>query len=410
MSNILEIKNISKSFKDYSSEFKRILSWFGFNFQPTEEHHVLKDINFSVAPGEAVGIIGLNGAGKSTLLKIITGTLKPSTGSVHIGGRVSAILELGMGFQPDMTGRQNVYHSAGLMGFTNEQIDIVINEIEEFAEIGEYFDQPSRIYSSGMQVRVAFAVATAYRPEILIIDEALSVGDSYFQHKSFERINSFQKQGTSLLFVSHDKAAILALCNKAILLKSGKIEMSGEPELVMDYYNALIIKKNDTVIEVTEKNNKTTVTSGNKYAYVESIKLFNSENKTDEMIKVGDDINLVVKVKIEENIKSLTLGYMIKDRTGQEIFGTNTKYTRQVLQECKKNETYEFIIGFKASIGAGSYSISTALVDTDGATLFNNYEWNENALVFEVVNATHNHFVGSCWMPPNIKINKEAKQ
>ena len=164
MSNILEVSNLSKSFKNYSGEWKRILSWFGFGFKPAEEHHILKHINFSIAPGEAVGIVGQNGAGKSTLLKIITGTLKPSEGRVKVNGRISAILELGMGFHPDMTGRQNVYHSAGLMGFTHQQIDAVIDELEAFAEIGEYFDQPVRTYSSGMQMRIAFGVATAYRP------------------------------------------------------------------------------------------------------------------------------------------------------------------------------------------------------------------------------------------------------
>jgi len=184
MSNIIEVKNISKSFKDYSSEWSRVFSWFGLSTSAIEEHKVLKHIGFSIATGEAVGIVGQNGAGKSTLLKIITGTLKPSTGTVAIHGRISAILELGMGFHPDLTGRQNVYHSAGLMGFNYEKITSAIDDLENFAEIGEYFDQPVRTYSSGMQMRVAFGVATMYRPEILIVDEALSVGDTYFQHKT----------------------------------------------------------------------------------------------------------------------------------------------------------------------------------------------------------------------------------
>ncbi|WP_305464061.1 ABC transporter ATP-binding protein [Photobacterium leiognathi] len=172
MSSVLEVKNVGKSFKEYNSELIRISSWFGLNPKPIQENKILKNINFSVSPGEAVGIVGQNGAGKSTLLKMITGTLKPSSGSIHVTGRLSAILELGMGFHPDLTGRQNVYHSAGLMGFSQEQIDAVIDDLEAFAEIGEYFDQPVRTYSSGMQMRVAFGVVTAYRPEILIVDEA----------------------------------------------------------------------------------------------------------------------------------------------------------------------------------------------------------------------------------------------
>ena len=219
---ILNINQVGKAYRSYGSEWRRVLTWFGAPFKPLTEHWTLQNISFQIKAGEAVGIVGQNGAGKSTLLKIITGTLKPSTGTVTHHGRIAAILELGMGFHPDLTGRQNAYHAAGLMGYTQDQIDSVINGIEQFAEINEYFDQPVRLYSSGMQVRVAFAVATAFRPDILIVDEALSVGDAYFQHKSFERIKQFRTQGTSLLFVSHDKAAVLALCDRAILLEEGQ--------------------------------------------------------------------------------------------------------------------------------------------------------------------------------------------
>ncbi|OYZ65011.1 MAG: sugar ABC transporter ATP-binding protein, partial [Sulfuricurvum sp. 24-42-5] len=231
---VLEINNIGKAYRSYSSNFMRFASWFGLKTKSVQETWTLKHINFKLMSGEAVGIIGQNGAGKSTLLKIITGTLKPSTGDIVVRGKIAAILELGMGFHPDLTGRQNTYHAAGLMGYTHEQIDGVIDDIEVFAEIGEYFEQPVRVYSSGMQVRVAFAVATAFRPEVLIIDEALSVGDAYFQHKSFERIKQFRETGTSLLFVSHDKAAILALCDRAILLEKGQVFKDDEPEVVTD--------------------------------------------------------------------------------------------------------------------------------------------------------------------------------
>lgn len=201
---------------------------------------VLRNVSFAIEPGEAVGLVGQNGAGKSTLLKLVTGTLQATEGSVHVNGRIAAILELGMGFNTELSGRQNVYHAAGLMGFSTAQVDQAISEIEAFAEIGPYFDYPVRTYSSGMQVRVAFAVATAFRPEILIVDEALSVGDVYFQHKCFERIRQFRQQGTTLLIVSHDRDSILALCDRAILLDKGRVLRDGGPEEVMDYYNALI--------------------------------------------------------------------------------------------------------------------------------------------------------------------------
>src|SRR5205085_1659835 len=190
---------------------------------------VLRDVSFSVKPGEAVGLIGINGAGKSTLLKLITGTTQPTTGGVHMEGRVAALLELGMGFHPDFTGRQNVFMAGQLLGMTVDEIARLMPEIEAFAEIGDYMDQPVRVYSSGMQMRVAFSVATARRPDILIVDEALSVGDAYFQHKSFARIRSFREMGTTLLFVSHDKSAIQALCDEAILLHGGRIAIQGDP-------------------------------------------------------------------------------------------------------------------------------------------------------------------------------------
>jgi lipopolysaccharide transport system ATP-binding protein len=406
MSHVLEVNNISKSFKEYSAEYKRILSWFGFNYRPKEEHHILNHINFSIAKGEAIGIVGQNGAGKSTLLKIITGTLKPSEGSVKINGRISAILELGMGFQPDMTGRQNVYHSAGLMGYTQEQIDAVIKNIEAFAEIGEYFDQPVRTYSSGMQMRVAFGVATMYRPEILIVDEALSVGDAYFQHKSFDRIREFQEQGTTLLIVSHDKAAIQSICDRAILLEKGTVIKDGDPEAVMDFYNALIAEKeNSTVQQVVKEDGKIETTSGTGEATVEEIGLYNDNNELVEFIGVGDSVELRLKVKVHKNVETLVLGYGIKDRLGQVMYGTNTWHTKQIIHKPQEGEVYNFTLSFNANLGVGSYSIQTALVDKE-THMTANYEWKDLAYVFNIININTIHFAGSAWIEPSIKVTK----
>ncbi len=404
MSNILEVSNISKSFKDYSGEWKRILSWFGLSFRPTEEHHILKHINFAIAPGEAVGIIGQNGAGKSTLLKVITGTLKPSEGSIHSNGRISAILELGMGFNSDLTGRQNVYHSAGLMGFTHEQIDAVIDEIEAFAEIGEYFDQPVRIYSSGMQLRVAFGVVTAYKPEILIVDEALSVGDAYFQHKSLNRIREFQKQGTSLLLVSHDRGAIQAICDRAILLEKGNVIKDGEPEAVMDYYNALIAAKgNNSIKQEVKEDGKIQTVSGTGEAKIEDIGLYSDKDKKIEYIAVGEPVTLRVKVKVYEDVPQLVLGYMIKDRLGQQVFGTNTYHYDKVIKNAVKGDTLEYSFSFLMNLGIGSYSIAVAAHASD-KHISANYEWRDQALIFNVINVTKQEFVGSAWIEQKVEI------
>src|SRR5574344_1655442 len=325
MNDILEVKNIYKSYRTYSSEIWRIFSWFGIKHKAIQENYTLKNISFSIKEGEAIGIIGQNGAGKSTLLKIITGTLQATKGEINTNGKISAILELGMGLHPDLSGRQNAYHSAGLMGYTSKQIDAVISDIEDFAEIGEYFDYPVRTYSSGMQMRVAFAVATAYRPNILIIDEALSVGDSYFQHKSFDKIKKFKEQGTSLLFVSHDKASILALCDRAILIDKGELLREGNPEEITDYYNALIAQKENSAVKQQKTNsNKLQTISGTKEATIEKVALYNQEGELVDVVGVGDLVDLKVDVKIHKDISSLVLGYAIKDRLGQTMYGTNT--------------------------------------------------------------------------------------
>lgn len=405
MSTVLEVKNISKSFNDYGSETKRILSWFGFGFKPKEVHQILKNLNFSVSKGEAIGLVGQNGAGKSTLLKIITGTLVPSSGNININGRISAILELGMGFHPDLTGRQNAYHSAGIMGFSQEEIEKMMNDIESFAEIGEYFDQPVRLYSSGMQVRVAFSVATSYIPEVLIIDEALSVGDAYFQHKSIERIRSLQEQGTTLLFVSHDKNAIQAICNRVILLENGSICKDGKPEEVMDYYNALIAERENRTVLQKVKNGRIETISGTKEATVTDIGLFNSKGKRVETVGVGEHLELRIIVQVNEPIKSLVLGYGIKNRLGQVIFGTNTWHTGQAMLDPSVGKKYSFTLSFDANIGVGSYSIQTALHEEESAAGFN-YEWRDLALVFSVINIDKNFFAGSCWNQPDIEIRE----
>jgi lipopolysaccharide transport system ATP-binding protein len=322
---VLQVSNLGKAYRQYHSELNRVASWFGLPTKPASEHWVLRGISFTVASGEAVGIVGQNGAGKSTLLKLITGTQRPSQGNISINGRVAAILELGMGFNPEFTGRQNAYHAAGLMGFQHSDIKGIMPEIEEFAEIGEYFDQPVNTYSSGMQMRAAFAVVTAFRPEILIVDEALSVGDTYFQHKSFSRIREFQKQGTTLLIVSHDPGAIQSLCDRAILLEAGMVIKDGNPEGVMDYYNAMIADKENSKIELkTLEGGKIQTVSGTGEAQVAFIGLFNTEDELIEFVNVGELVTLKVKVQVNQNLPALVLGYMIKDRLGQTMYGTNT--------------------------------------------------------------------------------------
>ncbi len=404
--SLLSVQNMGKAFRTYSPEWKRFANWLGFSAKAADEQWILKNINFEIQPGEAVGIIGQNGAGKSTLLKIITGTLQPTVGSIQINGRIAAILELGMGFNPELTGRQNAVHSAGLMGFSIEEIEKVLPDIEAFAEIGEYFDEPIRTYSSGMQMRVAFSVTTAFRPEILIVDEALSVGDSYFQHKSFARIRGFQKQGTSLLIVSHDRSAIQNLCDRALLLEKGEVIKDASPEEVFDFYNASIADKEKSTIETTLRDNgKTQTISGSGDARVVDIALHNNLGEITDVVAVGEKVELHIKVKVLVAVKSLVLGYGIRDRLGQVMYGANTWHTEQVITNSGAGTEYLFVIAFPANFGVGSYSVQTALVEND-THISANYEWRDLALIFNVINIDKNHFVGCLWNEPKITISE----
>jgi lipopolysaccharide transport system ATP-binding protein len=404
--NLLSVNNVGKAYRTYRSEWQRIANWFYIPTKASTEHWVLRNINFSIRAGEAVGIVGQNGAGKSTLLKMITGTLEPTQGNVQVNGRIAAILELGMGFNPELSGRQNVYHAAGLMGFSTEQISDVMNEIEDFAEIGSYFDEPVRTYSSGMQMRVAFAVATAFRPEILIVDEALSVGDSYFQHKSFDRIREFQRQGTTLLIVSHDRGAIQTLCSRAILLENGSVLKDGAPEEVMDYYNAIIAEKENSTVQVRELADGSKQTrSGSGEASIVSVQLCAENGQLVEFVSVGDRVSLKIKVAINDAVPELVVGYVIKDRLGQQLFGTNTHHMKTVLTDLQPGEVIEYRFAFDANFGPGSYSVAVALHAND-VHIGSNYEWQDLALVFNMINISKPEFVGVAWVPPSLEYSR----
>src|SRR5471032_3232981 len=319
----ITVSNLGKAYKQYPTRWSRLAEWL-LPLRPPRHalKWILQDINFHVAPGEAVGLIGINGAGKSTLLKLITGTTQPTTGTVHMQGRVAALLELGMGFHPDFTGRQNVYMAGQLIGLSVSEIDALMPEIEAFAEIGDYMDQPVRVYSSGMQMRVAFSVATARRPDILIVDEALAVGDTYFQHKSFERIRQYRHAGTTLLLVSHDKQAIQSVCDRAILLDGGRVARQGPPEEIMDYYNALIADRENAQLRTTaHADGKVQTISGTGEATVSAIGLFDADGAAVEVVDVGADVTLQVTVTAHAAIPRMVLGYMIKDRLGQTMYG-----------------------------------------------------------------------------------------
>lgn len=403
----IDVSGLGKAYKQYASRWSRLAEWIIPASRPRHtDHWVLRDISFRIQPGEAVGIIGINGAGKSTLLKMITGTTQPTEGTVSVTGRIAALLELGMGFHPDFTGRQNAIMAGQLLGYTMDDMARLMPDIEAFAEIGDYIDQPVRVYSSGMQVRLAFSVATAQRPSILIVDEALSVGDSYFQHKSFDRIRSYSREGTTLLIVSHDRGAVQGICDRAILLNAGRVEMQGEPEAVMDYYNGMLAERSaSTVRQQLTADGKVSTMSGSGEASILEAALINADGEPVEVIGVGQAVGIRVMVRVNQPIPELVLGYMIKDRLGQAIFGTNTHHLQQTAVAPAAGESLTYTFRFEANLGVGSYSVALALHTAD-THVINNYEWRDRAIVFNVVNYDRSGFVGSTWLQTTLECHR----
>ncbi|MEX5663643.1 ABC transporter ATP-binding protein [Pseudomonas neuropathica] len=403
----IRVTGLAKAYKQYPNRWSRLLEWL-VPFSPNRHHlhWVLQDVDFEISPGEAVGIVGVNGAGKSTLLKMITGTTQPTCGQIHLQGRVAALLELGMGFHPDFTGRQNAVMAGQLLGMQVEEIEALMPQIESFAEIGEAIDQPVRTYSSGMQMRLAFSVATARRPDILIVDEALSVGDAYFQHKSFERIRSFRKAGTTLLIVSHDRSAIQSICDTAILLENGRLAMRGKPEEVMDYYNAMLAQREgQTVRQEMLANGQVQTISGTGEAAILSVRLLDAQGRSLEVAEVGQPVVLEVQTEIREDIERLILGFMIKDRLGQAIYGINTHRLDKAITELSAGERVTFRFAFDMRLGKGNYSVALSLSRLD-SHLDRNFEWRDYGLIFHVINNRQEDFVGCSWLQARTEITR----
>lgn len=396
---VMRVEGLGKLFRRYNHELFRVLRWFGVKAPVAEEKWVLRDIEFDVPAGQALGIVGRNGAGKSTLLKLITGTMRPTTGTVSIHGRIAAILELGMGFNPDYTGRQNVFHALSLMGHQPSDIEAVLGDVVAFSELGSYFDQPLRVYSSGMHMRLAFSVATAFRPDILIVDEALSVGDAYFQHKSFDRIKAFQLEGTTLILVSHDRMALLSLCDRAILLHNGAVAKDGEPEAVLDYYNALLGEASGASIETRELGDgRTQTSSGTKKVTIEGVELLDEAGQAVDTLDVGQSARLRIIATAHDDVETVVFGFAIKDRLGQTIYGTNTFYSGQTFEDIGRGERLQFLVDFDANLGQGSYSVTLALTGGENH-LTDNYEWRDLALIFTVANLSQQTFDGKLYLP-----------
>ncbi len=381
----IRARKLGKAYKRYRHRWGRLAEWGGLGV-----HHdlawVLRDVTFDIEPGEAVGIVGANGAGKSTLLKLLSRTVRPTAGTFETSGRVAALLELGIGFHPDFTGRQNCVMAAHIAGTPPERIPDLIDDVVAFAEIGDYLDQPVRTYSSGMQVRLAFSVVTAARPDILIVDEALSVGDAYFQHKSFDRIRRFRDQGTTLLFVSHSAGTVKTLCSRAILLDHGCVLRDGPPEAVLDYYNAMIAAQQDRyeIRESDAGSGRAATRSGTAEVSIDEVELLVDG---EAVRSVRSRASAVVRTLITAHVPvaELTAGVVVRDRLGNDVFGTNTYYLGSGRTDVRPGERLAVEFSFASlDLGVGSYSITMAL-HTGRSHIDANFDWWDRALVFQVV-------------------------
>ncbi|WLG45001.1 ABC transporter ATP-binding protein [Pseudomonas sp. FP1740] len=407
----IRVSGLGKAYKQYPNRWSRLFEWLvPFSGTHHHLHWILQGVDFEIKPGEAVGIVGVNGAGKSTLLKMITGTTQPTCGQIQLEGRVAALLELGMGFHPDFTGRQNAFMAGQLLGMQVEEIEALMPEIESFAEIGDAIDHPVRTYSSGMQMRLAFSVATARRPDILIVDEALSVGDAYFQHKSFDRIRNFRTAGTTLLIVSHDRSAIQSICDTAILLEGGRMAMRGKPEEVMDYYNAMLAQREgQTVRQEMLVNGQVQTISGTGEAGILSVRLLDAQGRCVEVAEVGQPMVLEVQTEVRKDIERLILGFMIKDRLGQAIYGINTHRLDKPVTDLSAGERVTFRFAFDMRLGKGNYSVALSLSRLD-SHLDRNFEWRDYGLVFHVINNRQEDFVGCSWLEAQTTITRSSEK
>ena len=433
----VSVKDVSKRFEIYAHPRDQLKQYFFPRFrrvmalEPRQyftEFWALQNINMEILKGESCGIVGLNGSGKSTLLQIITGTLSPTLGEVTTHGRIAALLELGSGFNPGFTGRENVYMNGALLGFSKEQIDFKFEAIQSFADIGDHFEQPLVTYSSGMQMRVAFAVATAFDPDILIIDEALAVGDAYFQQKCFHRIERFKDGGGTLLFVSHDANTVKHLCDKAVLISHGKVRSHGAPKTVIDLYQGLVAQKTDLgdravvvsqnqntqpakspeLLEINATWTKATTITTNKDAELIDFKLLDAAGQQVAHIESETDLIVQYRIRLNKDFERPAFGLIVRDRIGRSLFETSTYAMRMEEKPVAMGKEVLVRFKFNFNLRTGQYSFSVGVADKG----FSGSEFEEYSLLMhdveqiQVLEAAGANFYGGIFnMKPIVSVN-----
>ena len=405
MSVVLRVENLSKQYRIYEHPGDRLKETISRGrWKCHREFWALSNINFEIEAGTTTGIIGPNGSGKSTLLQIITGTLEPTHGEIWSKGRIAALLELGAGFNMEFTGIENVFMNASLIGLSRAETERLLPEIKRFAEIGDFIDQPVKSYSSGMYVRLAFATAISTCPEILIIDEALSVGDAVFQHRCLRRIKDMQERGTTILFVSHDPSAIKALCSRAVLLNGGRAEADGKPSDVLNQYQKLIMDRESAFDAVEQQTLASTsqwgapdlelssdellnssplkygFRHGDKSAEILSAEMLNSAGHEADYVDSGETLVARLRVKFNRDINDPLFGFLIRNRHGIHAYGANSEQKQLSFGTVVRGDVVEISFRFDAWLGPDLYNVSYAVHSADGVS----YDWIDGASFFRV--------------------------
>ncbi len=403
MSNALRVEGVAKQYRIYERPVDRLKETLTRGrWQWHREFWALKEISFEIERGTTAGIIGPNGSGKSTLLQIIAGTLDPTHGHVWVDGRVAALLELGAGFNLEFTGLENVYMNAALLGFSKAETEARLPLIERFAEIGDFLHQPVKTYSSGMYVRLAFAIAVNADPDILIVDEALSVGDTIFQHRCVRRIKEMQENGTTILFVSHEPTLVRALCSRAILLYQGAMIADGAPVDVLNRYQRLIMASEAAykageradaheqqagaapLAPANAESERTPLQyqyrHGNGHAEVLAAELLDEQEQPAELIETGALVHIRMRFRFHADAAHPVCGFMIRNRHGINVYGTNTEQRGLELGAAQGGDVLEATFAFNCWLGQEHYFVSVAVHSPDGVA----YDWLDGVIFFRV--------------------------
>ncbi|HEV7798950.1 MAG TPA: ABC transporter ATP-binding protein [Pyrinomonadaceae bacterium] len=398
MTVALRVEKVSKQYRIYERPGDRLKESLTRGIlRRHKEFWALRDVDFQIESGTTVGIVGPNGCGKSTLLQIISGTLAPTHGDVWHEGRIAALLELGAGFDPEFTGVENVYMNASLLGLTRRETDALFPAIERFAEIGPFLYQPVKTYSSGMYVRLAFAIAASVEPDILIIDEALAVGDAVFQHRCLRRINELHERGATVLFVSHDAAAVRALCSRAILLRAGSVIADGKPADVLNLYQKIIMEREQAYEAESGAANPASprpdetlaplsfaYRHGDGSAEIVGAELTDDNGARVEIVESGETLTLRLVVRFHQHVDDPVIGFLIRNSHGIHAYGTNTKEQQISFGALESGEVVDVSFAFRCWLGVDQYTISLAVHSREGQA----YDWLDAALFLRVTSVT----------------------